>query len=556
MPASPAGTVAFTPMTNSAAPLALSISKVSRAEPQLSRTYYQDGRLLTAVDLNRDYEYLDQRLLDLGLALGDGIITGLDATLLPDRVTISVTQGRGIAPSGRVIAYVFADAAGNLDPTVTLTANLADLGTLTTLNGPGFGGIGDGLYALVLLHSQRTSGIDEVFPRNLRSTRVVYESIVDSVELALVSLPQPNPNPDQFKARGSLAPQFAGGQMPLLPSDSLALGVLAMQKGQPLWFDPSLLRHRLRASDDPNAVQEDLTSQYKQLYNDKMASLAGSSPLTFRAVDVFALLPPSGKLPMAAVAPNGATQTFFSEQIDVALVPVRNDEVNALLAQSEGESPIDLTRSTPAQIMVLVPLSPSVYATLSPISLAPPTSPAPFKSYPSVSIPRIDPLILRLPGRQAPTPTASGIPAWAQPPIWPTTLVDLPWMVRPTDGGLGGAKAAQLATGFNVSTPTSTPTPTPISTPTMTPTITSKPTPTPTATPTATSTPTATVTVTPTPTATPTRTPTPKPTATSTPTPTPTPTPTATSTPTPTHAPTPTNTPTVTPRLTLGPLPS
>jgi hypothetical protein len=118
MPASPAGTVAFTPMTNSAAPLALNISKVSRAEPQLSRTYYQDGRLLTAVDLNRDYEYLDQRLLDLGLALGDGIITGLDATLLPDRVTISVTQGRGIAPSGRVIAYVFADAAGNLDSTV------------------------------------------------------------------------------------------------------------------------------------------------------------------------------------------------------------------------------------------------------------------------------------------------------------------------------------------------------------------------------------------------------------------------------------------------------
>jgi hypothetical protein len=91
MPASPAGTVVFTPMLNPAAAAALKISKVSQAEPQLSRTYYQDGRLLTAVDLNRDYQYFDQRLLDLGLALGDGIVTGLDATLLPDRVTISVT---------------------------------------------------------------------------------------------------------------------------------------------------------------------------------------------------------------------------------------------------------------------------------------------------------------------------------------------------------------------------------------------------------------------------------------------------------------------------------
>src|SRR5271155_5719683 len=114
MPASPTGTVVqFTPMASppqaSGGPPVL----LSQAEPQLSRTYYQDGRLLTAVDLNRDYEYLDQRLLDLGLALGDGIVQGLAATLLPDQVTISVTQGRGIAPSGRVIAYAVALSAAS-----------------------------------------------------------------------------------------------------------------------------------------------------------------------------------------------------------------------------------------------------------------------------------------------------------------------------------------------------------------------------------------------------------------------------------------------------------
>src|SRR5271166_1288113 len=349
MPASPTGTVVTCTPTVSSAPAASpAVLQISQAEPHLSRTFYQDGRLLTAVDLNRDYEYLDQRLLDLGLALGDGIVVGLDATPLPDNTTITVTQGRGIAPSGRVISYVYADAAGNLDPTQLLQANLSDLGTLATLNGPSFGSISDGLYAVVLLHSQQSSGIDEVFPQSLRSRRVLYESIVDTVEIALVGLPQPNPYSDQFKSRAYLARQLAGGQIqPALPSDSLALGVLAMQMGRPPWFDPSLLRHRLRAADAPNAVQQDLTRQYLQIYNDKMATLPSAS--SFRAADVFFLLPPSGMLPLASIDPIGATQTFFPAQIDVSLVPVRSDEVNALLAQIKGESAIDLTQSTPAQ---------------------------------------------------------------------------------------------------------------------------------------------------------------------------------------------------------------
>src|ERR1700722_224386 len=93
--------VLFTPLQGPAATTANpAVLKVVQAEPQLSRTYYQDGRLLTALDLNRDYAYLDRRLLDLGLALGDGIVQGL-VTTIADGVTISVTEGRGIAPSGR-----------------------------------------------------------------------------------------------------------------------------------------------------------------------------------------------------------------------------------------------------------------------------------------------------------------------------------------------------------------------------------------------------------------------------------------------------------------------
>ena len=141
MSASSSGTaVQFTPLQGAAATTAnATVLKVAQAEPQLSRTYYQDGRLLTALDLNRDYAYLDRRLLDLGLALGDGVIQGLVASLTGG-TTISVTEGRGVASSGRVIAYTSTPIPGN-----PLSVNLSDMGTLITLNGPTFSGISDGL---------------------------------------------------------------------------------------------------------------------------------------------------------------------------------------------------------------------------------------------------------------------------------------------------------------------------------------------------------------------------------------------------------------------------
>ena len=529
--------VLFTPLQGPAAATANpAVLKVVQAEPQLSRTYYQDGRLLTALDLNRDYAYLDRRLLDLGLALGDGVVQGLVASMA-DGHTISVTQGRGIAPSGRVINY------SATDPTVPLTANLTDAGTQATLNGIGFGGINDGLYAVVLLHSQQPSGIAEVFPRDLKTTQVTFEAIVDTVEIALVGLPQPIPAGTQFQARAQLAAQFASGQsLPSLPFDSIPLGVVAFQRGLPAWFDPALLSHPLRAGDDGNAATDDLARHYTQLYGDLMANLAAQGTTTFRAADVFSLLPPRGLLPRAAIDPVAATQTFFPEQIDVVLVPARAGEVNALLAQSEGEPAIDLTSGTPAQVLVLVPLAPSDYATLAPgltgaVSNAPPPA---FRPYPSVALPRIDPLVLRLPGRVMP-PTPSAV--WAR--IWQLAPANLPWMVRPTDGGIGGIKVAELAAGFIVpaATPTLTPTPTPTPTPTVSPSPTLTLPPPPTVTATLSGGPTST------PAPTPTATPAPPP-----PTPVPTPIPTPPPTPIPTPLPTPTLRPPPPPTRSLRPL--
>ena len=442
----------FTPLRASAATTASdAVLKVIQPEPQLSRTYYQDGRLLTAVDLNRDYAYLDRRLLDLGLSIGDGIVQGLDAALVSGQ-TIVVSQGRGIAPSGRVIAY------SDPKPNATLAANLTDSALQATLNGITFSGIGDGLYAVVLLHGAQPTGVAEVFPSDLSSRTSGPESIVDTVEIALVGLPQPVPAGTSFQARAQLARWYATGQVvPVLPSDALALGVVAMAKGLPVWFDPALLRHPLRAVDDPTAVQDDLTRHYVQLYADLIADLATSGAQTFRVADICPLLPPVGQLPAAAIDLQSATQTFFPEQIDVAVMPARLDEIADLLAQARDEPPIDLANAVPAQVLVLVPLAPADYAALTPAlfdNLPMPAAPA-FRPYPSALLPRIDPLVLRLPGRQFVPPPVN---AWQQ--IMALAPAALPWMVRPTDGGLSGATVGMLAAGFAV-VPPSLPSPSP-----------------------------------------------------------------------------------------------
>ena len=134
-------------------------------------------------------------------------------------------------------------------------------------------------------------------------------------------LPQPIPGGTPFQARAQLAAQFASGQsLPSLPSDSIALGVVAMQLGLPAWFDPALLRHPLRAADDANAVNDDLGAAL-------CAALCGpdGEPARRRATPnsapptSFPLLPARGMLPTRQRSiPLAATQTFFPEQIDVA----------------------------------------------------------------------------------------------------------------------------------------------------------------------------------------------------------------------------------------------
>jgi hypothetical protein len=427
----------FRPLTTGAAAgVDDTMLRVLHSEPLLSRTNYFDGRLLTAEDLDRDYAYLDRRLLDLGLAAGDGIVSGLQASLAG--TVLSVTGGRAIAASGRVLTLN--RAAGQ-----ALQVDLADMGAVMSRN-TAFVGFRDGLYAVVLMLTEAGTGAADVFPRDLASRRTTsFDTITDFVEIALVPLRQPLPAGDAFHARAALAGSFAGrGIDRSLPGDSVALGVVAMRRGSPAWFDASLVAHPLRPLDLDNLLQLDLAQAYAALFTDLTAA-AGSS---FRATDYLSLLPPAGPVPKPAIDPANGAQSFFPEQIEVAIAPVRADELAALTNEAMRLPPIDLSSGAPAQVIVLAPLAPSDFGLLMRALEGSPKQPAPvaFQPYPTIALSRIDPLILRLPGRLPPPARPTTADAWTR--AWPQVQAPLRYLLRQPDVSIGGLSIARLAAGF------------------------------------------------------------------------------------------------------------
>jgi hypothetical protein len=412
--------------------------RVLHSEPLLSRTNYFDGRLLTAEDLDRDYAYLDRRLLDLGLAAGDGIVSGLRASLAGS--VLSITGGSAIAASGRVLTL-------NRPAGQPLQVDLGDMGAVMARN-TAFGGFQDGLFAAVLMLTESGTGAADVFPRDLASRRTTsFDTITDFVEVALVRLRQALPVGNAFQARAALGRNFAGtGIDRSLPADSVALGVVAMRRGSPSWFDASLLAHAVRPLDADNLLQQDLARSYAALF----ADLTAAAGATFRATDYVSLLPPAGPLPKPAIDPANGAQSFFPEQIEVAVAPVRADELDALTAEAMKLPPIDLASGAPAQVIALAPLAPADFGMLMRALEGSATQPAPvpFRPYPTIALPRIDPLILRLPGRLPPPARPTTADAWAR--AWPQVQAPLRYLLRQPDVSIGGLSVARLAAGFTV----------------------------------------------------------------------------------------------------------
>lgn len=344
--------------------------RLASIDPRLSRTHYFDGQLLKASDLNRDQVYLDERLLELGQAIGSGIVRGLTLTLDAER-RLRVAPGIAIAPSGRVLELSDAE----------LVIDLQDSGRLVTLNDGRLRRLPRGLHAVVLTRAEVIDGVAEAYPQDLAARRQAQvAAFTEGVEVRLVPLSRPLPRQDGLIVRAALARELLGGGERLaLPDDeAVALGLLAIDQGRVLWLDHGLLRRPQRPRHAPDTPQHDLAAHYRELLPEVLARRASQGLRgAWAARQHFQVLPPAGPLPRDVVDPAAGTQGFFPKDFEVGIAPIRRSEVATVLAESMRLAPIDLERDADCDVMVLVAMDDATFAQRarqleSPASLTPP----------------------------------------------------------------------------------------------------------------------------------------------------------------------------------------
>lgn len=324
-------------------------------DPRLSRTNYFDGQLLKASDLTRDQIYLDERLLEMGQVLGSGIIQGLDISLVNNHI-LRVDPGMAVAPSGRVLQL-----SGK-----TLEINLQDSGFIADLNKGRYRRFNRGLYAIALNYAEVVDGVSESYPADLASRRAwQVSSYAEGVELSLIPLNIPLQHGDSLALRAALAHQLisASGQFTLPGDESVALGMIAIDQGRPLWLDRGLLRRPLRRPDIGNALQLDLAAHYHELFQEvQRARQSGGLPDDFAASQYFRRMPPFGPIPKGAIDPVSGRQSYFPKDYEVSIAPVRRADLPSLIEESAHLAPMDMERDADADIMVLVPMSDQAFA--------------------------------------------------------------------------------------------------------------------------------------------------------------------------------------------------
>ncbi|MEJ2043811.1 MAG: hypothetical protein P8X74_09575 [Reinekea sp.] len=332
---------------------------ISSIDAKLSRTNYYDGRLLKASDLIRDQLYLDERLREVGRVLGQGIVRGLLLSL-SSKGELSVSPGLAVAPSGRVL---------ELENT-SFKLNLLDSAAIAALN-QGYRRLERGLYAVVLQYAEEGRGSAEVYPRDLQQERGFhFNAFAEGVELVLTPLHTRLPYGRQHEyhrlnnsvmSRSALVREMIlphRGQPLGISEEGVALGLIAVENGQPVWLDHGLVRRPHRQPLASNALQTDLFHHYEELLSDvltlRQQSTRGSA---FKAQHYFDVLPPFGSIPKDCVDPINGYQHYFPEGFEVSISPVRNDDLEALVQQSLPLSIIDLKKDQDVDIMILVPMS-------------------------------------------------------------------------------------------------------------------------------------------------------------------------------------------------------
>jgi len=330
------------------------LERVADVDSRLTRSHYFDNRLLTAEDLTRDQIYLDERLREVGRALGSGVMNGLQLSLNTLDGEITVQPGTAVNRAGRI-----------LELTRSLTLNLHDKAQISELNKGRYRRFNRALYAVIIQYTEVGTDIAEVFPTDLGDKKTFnYDVITEAVQIAMVPLPLPLMQQDSLHIRAHLMQQFYGddGAIGSIPEEAVALGVLAIYNDRPQWLDAELLRQPVRAQEQEGDLQADLSRRYETLYRDIMDDRESRSlDSDFSASTYFRWLPPVGSLPKATIDPEAGRQGFFPENYNVWVAPVRRSELSLIAKESMVLPPLDIGLGEPMDIVVLAPLNGSDY---------------------------------------------------------------------------------------------------------------------------------------------------------------------------------------------------
>ena len=410
------------------------VRRLGGLDPRMSRSHYFDGRLLKASDLVRDQIYLDERLREVGRALGSGIAYGMVATLGPNE-SLTVSPGVAVAPSGRV-----------LELSDELTLSLAARAEISTLNRGKYRRFQRGLYAVALRFAERGRDSAEVYPQDPGGDRSIrFNSYEEGVELVLVRLRAALPLTHSLGARIALGSQFLrqSEQPPELDDDAVALAVIGVDRDRVVWLDRGLVYRPLREPNASAREQRDLAAHYSEIFEAVMAARSAATlDGDFSARQYFRQLPPCGPLPIGAIDPVTGRQGYFPEHYSVSVAPIRRDDLAQVQQECLELDVLDLDGDLGADILVVAPLSDSDF-TWHGRRLERPSPP----TLPRL-LPRIDPLRLRYRPRPTPHPLDTDAAVWQE--IWNrVNPAELRYLRRPARVAETRVSSIVLANGFD-----------------------------------------------------------------------------------------------------------
>lgn len=344
-----------------------------------TRPLWFDGRFLAARDLEREQNYFLQRQADLGRAPGFGILSGLlvSAASISGQTTdvVTISSGHGITPAGEEVSSP-ADVTIHLSA-LALQPDLDLQFGIATEPGPAPANR-TGLFAIALQPMQSTGTPIAEFPTTIQGTRGSHDGdIIEGTAIILIPYPDPINTSDPNNKQAALARQiFLSGNASQLPDSVLPLALLSLQNGLIQWVDTYMLRREngvafsgVRFGLTDRATQQAYLQQYdSQLQTVVNGYLNQNTPANFSATEHFQSLPPAGRFPLACINTDAFTQSFFPPQVDVRLSVFPEDEIPALLEDSESLPPIDLTLDAAAlediTVFALIPVPRDGFAAL------------------------------------------------------------------------------------------------------------------------------------------------------------------------------------------------